>query len=345
MTKQQKLCVGAGSAFGLCVLALGWFLYSAYAERKEIMEGGEETSEGLESAKGKYGDFFQKNPFPSTESVNLVKANEDAYAKWRAGAFEVVAKGDCLPAPSSLDSGTLKDMMRKQVTQMQKLSGTSKEGRICAGDFQFGFEPYLSAERKNEKSMPTEKTELLSLYAQFVTITNIVDMFHANGVLEIRKIERLKAQNDESDGKDNQRKKSGKGKGKGKGAEVVEGPTCYAFELEYLARPSAFVNVLNAFASSLRFYVVGDLSFGHEGESLKERLNRAKGSSASGGMKQEGRRRGSRIRTLDPQEEKQAEKDDGFVTRPDKEQPILVKMKLSVYDFGKGGASSQKEGN
>ena len=37
MTKQQKLCVGAGSAFGLCVLALGWFLYSAYAERKEIM--------------------------------------------------------------------------------------------------------------------------------------------------------------------------------------------------------------------------------------------------------------------------------------------------------------------
>ena len=72
MTKQQKLCVGAGSAFGLCVLALGWFLYSAYAERKEIMEGGEETPEGLESAKGKYGDFFQKNPEANLQVVFAV---------------------------------------------------------------------------------------------------------------------------------------------------------------------------------------------------------------------------------------------------------------------------------
>ena len=51
------------------------------------------------------------------------------------------------------------------------------------------------------------------------------------------------------------------------------------------------------------------------------------------------------MRSSSDQQEEKAEKDDGLVTRPDKEPPILVKMKLSVYDFGKGGASSQKEGN
>ena len=353
MTKQQKMCAVAGGAFGLCVLALGWFLYSAYAEHQEILEGGEETSEGLTAAKAKYADFHQKDPFPSTETIKLVKANEAVYVKWRTNALEVASNGDLPPAPSSQDSGDLKIMMSDQVARMQKLPGINKAGinkaNICAHEFQFGFEPYLSSDKKNEKAMPTDPKELSALYAQFVTITNVVNLLHSNGVLEIRKIERVKLQDDNPDAAaSNQRKKGKGGKGKSaKDAAVVDAPTRYDFGLEYVVRASAFVNVLNAFVKSPRFYVVGDFSFEHEGESLKERLNRTRNPSASGGEATGRRGRGMWGNAPEKQEEK-TEKEVGLVTRPDKDSPIVVKMKLSVYDFGKGGSragAAEKEDN
>lgn len=342
MTKQQKTCAVFGGAFALCVLALGWFLYSAYAERQEIVNGGEETPEGLEAAKAKYGGFFQQKPFPSVESVRQVKANEAAYAQWWAAAHDVAEKGSFLPPSSKLDRGDLKIMLKSQVARMQKLNN----GEICAPAFQFGFEPYLDADDKKETPMPTDPAELMELYKQFVSITNVVDILHANGVQNIRRIGRRQKpkEEDSSARQSNKRRKNAKDKA-AKAAEADDTPACHVFDLEYTVRPTAFVNVLNAFAKSQRFYVVDNLSFGHEGESLKDRLNRANAPSVPGGVKQEGRRRRSPRRSPDQQEDKKAEKDDGLVTRPDKEQPILVKMKLSVYDFGKGGASSQKEGN
>ena len=42
MTKQQKIGVCLGGAFGLCVLALGWFFYSAYADHQAALEGDDE---------------------------------------------------------------------------------------------------------------------------------------------------------------------------------------------------------------------------------------------------------------------------------------------------------------
>lgn len=345
MTKQQRLAAGVGGAFGLCVLALGWFLYSAYAEHQEIVEGGESIPEGLVAAKAKYSGFYQKNPFPSTESISQVKSNENAYATWKTDARKEAEKGDLLPPQSSLDSGDLKIMMSEQVTRMQKLTG-SNNGHICAPTFQFGFEPYLEAEKKNEKPMPTEEKELLELHAQFVTITNLVDLLHANGtngVMEIRRVGRPKLQEADPDANQgNPRRRAGKGKS-AKGASVAEAPTCYDFELEYVARPSAFVKVLNELAKSPRFYVVRDFSFGHEGESLKERLNRAKTSSASGGDRNSGRRSRSAWGQVPEKQDAKPEVEEGLVTRPDKEPPIVVSMKLSVYDFGKGRASSQEE--
>ena len=237
MTKQQKTCAIVGGVFGLCVLALGWFLYSAYAERQEIVNGGEETPEGLEAAKGKYGGFFQQKPFPSVESVKQVKANGAVYAQWWADAHDVAVKGSFRPPSSKLDRGDLKIMLKSQVERMRTLNN----GAICAPTFQFGFEPYLDAEEKNEKPMPTEQPELVELYTQFVSITNVVDILHSNGVQEIRKIgRRQKPQEEDSNARQaNKRKKNAKGKA-AKAAEVIEAPTCHTFELEYTVRPSAW---------------------------------------------------------------------------------------------------------
>lgn len=327
MTKQQKVGACLGGAFGLCVLALGWFLYSAWSDYQAAMEGDEEeTPEGLIAAKEKNSKFYtQSNPFPSAESINLVKSNESVYAAWKAQALAVAARGDCPPPPSSLVPTVFKRIVDDQVRAMQKLPG-GVGGRICADKFWFGFDQYLGDAGKTP-----EQQELPKLYAQFVTITNVVDIFRSSGVLGIRKIERVETQDEEAEApaRGSQRNRSGKGKAaQDEAAEAA--PKRYDFNLEYSVRASAFVKVLNGLAKSPRFYVVSNFSFEQEGESLKARLDRS-GSPAAGGASSRGRRGRDRDR------EKKDVVESGVVTNPETDAPILVRMKLSVYDFGKGG--------
>lgn len=347
MTKQQKICAGIGGAYGLCVLVLAWFLYSAYAEHQEILEGGESTPVGLVTAKANFvNSYTQEKPFPSSDSVKRVKANEKAYVEWRESNFREVSKGDCPSPPLGLEGSVLYDMMRDQRDAMRLFPGGASNGHICSDKFQFGFEEYLGEEGDDTKKapMPPKNSRQLSeLYKQFVMITNMVDVLHASGgSVEIRKIERpkkLQGEEDSAGNQANQRKKGGNKAKSAKSAVAEEGPKRYDFNLEFAVRPSAFVNVLNAFATSPRFFVVEDLNFEHEGESLKDRLNRVADPSKSKEDQQTGGRR-PRHRRQEMQEKK-VEFDGDLVTRPDLEKPILVTMKLSVYDFGTG--TSRKE--
>ena len=90
------------------------------------------------------------------------------------------------------------------------------------------------------------------------------------------------------------------------------------------------MKVLTGLAKSPRCYVVSDFGFEREGDSLKARLDRS--SSAQGGSSGRGRRGRER-------EKKEQEVETGFVTNPETDPPLLVHMKLSVYDFGRGGVS------
>ena len=349
MTKQQKIYAGLGGVYGLCVLALGWFLYSAYAEHQEILDGGEATPVGLVAAKTSYANSYsQENPFPSRDSIDRVKANEKAYAEWRESNFREVSKGDCPPPPSKIAKGegtVLFEMMREWRKKTLELPGGAANGKVCAPTFLFGFDSYLE-EGDKKQPMPADPKQLTELYTQFVMITNMVDILHASGgSVEIRKIKRnnqeLKGDDESADKQANKRKKGGKAKS-AKGAAVVDKPKCYNFDLEFSVRPSAFVNVLNAFATCPRFFVVEDLEFKHEGEMLKDRLNQAANPSKSKDEQQTvGRQGRSRGRGVQEKKEKKVEFDGDLVTRPDLEKPILVTMKLSVYDFGTG--NSQKE--
>ena len=329
MTKQQKLAAGFGGAVGVVALALGWFLYSAYAERQAAVEGdAEEGTEGLVGAKEKNGSYYTtSNPFPSAEAIALVNSNEAAYAAWKADALDLASRGDCPPPPPGLSGTVFKNRLYEQVTRMKKLPG-GVVGRICAPTFLFGFDQYLG-----ESGGTPEKADIPKLYAQLATITNVVDLLARSGVLEIRAFERLAAQKEtEQDGARNSRQRNRSRGNAAKSEEAGDAPKRYDYHLEYTARASAFVKVLNGLAKSPRFYVVSDFGFEREGDSLKSRLDRS--SSASGGST---RGRGGRGRE---REKKEQEIESGFVTNPETDPPILVHMKLSVYDFGRGGASA-----
>ena len=225
---------------------------------------------------------------------------------------------------------------------MQKYPG-GVNGRICSDKFLFGFDQYLG-----EAGKTPETLELPKLYAQFVTITNVVDLFRASGVLEIRKLERVEVKDDveNANARGGQRNRDGKGKAGQNAAAALE-PKYFDFNLEYVVRASSFVKVLNGLAKSQRFYVVSNLSFEQEGESLKARLDRIESASSGGNSSSRNHRRG---RGRDRSQENREEIESGVVTNPETT-PILVRMKLSAYDFGKNraqveaaAASSKKEG-
>ena len=343
MTKQQKIYACLGGAVGVCALALGWFLYSAYADYQAALEGDEEEgTEGLIAAKEKNNKFYtQSKPFPSSDSIKQIQSNKTVYAEWINRATVMAARGDCPPPPSDLDGTVFKQNLFEQVTRMQKYPG-GVNGRICSDKFLFGFDQYLG-----EAGKTPEQLELMKLYAQFVTITNVVDLFRESGVLEIRKIERVEVQEDveNANARGGQRNRDGKGKA-GQNAAALE-PKYFDFNLEYVVRASSFVKVLNGLAKSQRFYVVSNLSFEQEGESLKARLDRIESASSGGNSSSRDHRRG---RGRDRSQENREEIASGIVTNPETT-PILVRMKLSAYDFGKSKAqveaaatSSKKEG-
>ena len=328
MTKQQKIGICCGAAFGVCVLALGWFLYSAYDARVIAEEGDSESGEeGLASAKDKNRSFYTQStaakPFPSPDTIASVNSNEAAYVKWRGEAIKTASRGDCPPLPDSLAPTVFKQCLYDEVTRMQKLHG-GVAGRICAPGFLFGFDQYLGEQGSTPKS-----PEIPQLYAQLSVITNVVELFAKSEVAEVRKFERpalddLSAEQ-ESHASSSRGKNAKGGKDKAGKGSAVEEPKRYDFKIEFTARGPALVKVLNGLAKSQRFHVVSDFSFEHGGEALRDRLRRIADATASS--------RSSSARSR-KREQKEQVVESSIVTDPKLDPPMLVSMTLSVYDFG-----------
>ena len=329
MTKQQKLGACFGGAFGVVALALGWFLYSAYADRQVALEGDpDENTKGLNDAQAENMKYYaQHDPFPSENAIAVINSNKEAYAKWKDEAVKRASQGDLPDAPPGLSGNTFKgNYLDVCLSKMRQLPGNVK-GRICADDKWFGFERYMGS----EGATPTQE-DVPKLYKQFVTVTNVVDMLVQCGVLQVVSVNldpRTGGNDEDAARGSSQRDRGRKGNaGPDKGAAANE-PTRYDYELEFSARAAAIVKVLNALARSPRFYVVSEFGFRHEeSESLKDRLDRQ----ASGGGETSSRR------SRRNREKKEGDEGRGAVTDPKTDLPMLVHMKLSVYDFGTGGA-------
>ena len=332
MTRQQKLGACFGGVFGVIVLALGWFLYSAYADHQAALDGDEEAqTKGLNAAKVDNQNYYtQSKPFPSDRAIKAVNSNKTAYVEWKERAVDVSSHGDIPDMPSGLNGDSFKvNYLDVYLKKLQLLPGRVN-GHICAETVWFGFEKYMPPVNEAPKNEDTPK-----LYKQFVIVTNVVQMLQGQcDVLEIQKIVPLdKEENEEETQNAKQRGRARKG-GNDKNATPANTPTCYDYELVFKARASVLVKVLNALAKSPRFYVVKEFGFEYEGESLRERLDRSDASGAGDSSSPRSRRRGR-------EEEKKSELSGGDVINPAQE--FLVTMKLSVYDFGKG-ATSKKEG-
>ncbi len=321
MTKQQKIGVGIGSAYGVAVLVLGWFLYSAYAERQEILEGKtDEVPEGLEEAKQKNANFYtQSNPFPSKGAIDAIVSNKTKYLNWKVEARKLASQGDCPPPPAISAPHFQEKFLTPQIKEMKDKCGLTD-------DSMFGFELYASA-KPEEKDLPM-------LWAQLTTITNVVDLLVQNDAKKI-KIERVltKAEGESDEQKDKKQKRGNKGNKKSQ--QVVEPdppPMHYDYKVDFAVLPPGLAKVLNGLAKSPHFYVVSEFGFEREGESLKAYLDnmgsgakpKEKGKNSKSEAAREKKEPIVAVRSINPESDE-----------------ILVHLLLSVYDFGKGGENAK----
>ncbi len=321
MSKGKTIACVSGGLFFAAVAALGYLLYDAYSTRVE-------TEEELEGAKSAFDGHYSASVFPSKKSIASVKSNETEYAAWLKVAHNVAARGD-KSFPKNESPAAFKQRLQDEARRLRALPG-GLEGKIVAPNFMFGFDNYLDPGKQGK--LP-DSADVQRLAVQLDTISHLTEMFSKNDAVELRDVACVEPA--KSGDEDEETKKPRKG-AKKKAAADDEAPqvTSFDYRISLIVRPAAFVGVLNALTSDVRFTVVKSLAFRETADMIVEKMNAADAALAKKDAPSSSRRRRRRIVQEESAEEESEKKDDRLIVDPELDAPVQMDMLISVYDFG-----------
>ncbi len=325
MSKGKIVASVAGGLFVLAVGALGYLLYDAYDTRTE-------TEQELADEIDAYRRYNHAAVFPSTKSITAVASNKADYAAWLgiAGAFS--ARGDKVFSKDE-SPAAFKQRLAQEVRRLAALPGGA-EGHLAAPGFLFGFDKYLG-----ESAVLPESSAVPRLAVQLDTISRLADMFAKVGVLEVKDIRRIEpaAEAEDADG-GSRRRPAAKARGAKSGDDEGPKTQCLEYRLAILVRPTAFVGVLNALTSDIRFMVVKSFAFRESADMIVDKLNAIEAALAKKDAPERRRRRRSTV--AEPPTEDAPKKEDRLIVDPELDAPVLVEMTIAVYDFGRAETSA-----
>ena len=315
MSKNQMTAACGLGAWVLAAAALGWFYYSALDERQT-------AEEDFDSAAASIDELYNSAIFPNQAAIDAVKSNETAYAEWRAASLERASRGD--KVFEEMSGVQFKQTLIDRVGELRKLPGGTAEGTICAATFDWGFGKLLA-----ENAPLPQRQETPRYLAQLAFVTSFAGDIADAGVVEINSV----ICKDAAPPPEDPKAKRDKAKSKKKAEETVDPLRQLDFEFVFLARPQALIKVLNGLVRDERFVVVTSFTFKPVSDTVMSKL--------SGGDKKEDQPRTSKRRrsrgAADEAVAEEEEKKDILIFDPETGSPLQVTLKLSVYDFGKGG--------
>ena len=327
MSKGKMLACGAGGVFVVAAGVLGWLLFDAYSTRVE-------AEEELELEVEQFRKYNSAAVFPSLKAIAAVNTNKASFAAWRTAAETFAARGD-KTFPMDEAPSAFKQRLTSEVRRIGNLPGGA-EGKLAAAGFFFGFEKYLG-----ESAVLPETKDLPKLTVQLDAITHFAEIFAEAGVLEVKSVKRLEPAAPAED-EDSSRKNGKKKAKKGKTTEDDESPkvTSLDYAITILARPSAFVEALNALVQDKRFTVVKKFAFRSSADTVVDKLNAVEAALAKKDEPQGGRRRRRRFQEEPPPESTAPKGDGRLVVDPELDAPVQVDLTVCVYDFGRAAASA-----
>lgn len=301
----------AAGVWALAAAALGWLNYSALSERQDAEDEFASANESINS-------LYESAIFPNDAAIDAVKTNEAMYVQWRTDALDRAARGD--RSYEEVSGVQFKQTLIDRVGELRALPG-AVDGKLCNPTFDWGFGKLLA-----ENAQLPQRQETPRLLAQLDFVTAFAGDLADAGGAEVRTVVCKDPPPPPAD--------AGKGKKPKKDAQPEAvgpmGPGPLEFEFEFLARPQALVRMLNGLVKDFRFVVITSFNFKPVSDTVMTKL--------AGGEKKDveprARKKRSRMAEEVAQEE---EKRDVLIVDPENDVPLVVTLKLSVYDFGKGG--------
>ena len=322
LSKNQIVMLAIGGVALVASAVLGYLAFSAYSAKSEAADASESDSAAVRALLGAAIS-------PDTASIAAVKKNSDALAGWTEAALSTASAGD-RAVEADVNEAAFKQKLVDEARALSSLPG-GVEGKIVKPDFAFGFPDFVTGDK-----LP-EKEKLPQLQRQWADIRTIVESLAGCGIVEIARIEPILAKQPQAgeqqkDAKPNRRQRKRRDAEEEKPAYTEE-----KYAIDFRAKPAALVKVVNALATSQRFFVVETLDFAREGDMIGKALGEGdkRGASEQQSSRPRRRRRGEQTGFGEEKPAEGAEEpDNGVVNDPEKEEPFLVHAVVATYDFG-----------
>ena len=324
MSRNQIVMAAVGGVTLVAAAALGYLAFDAYSAK------GEASAE-CDNAVASAQRLLRADISPIKESELAYRKNGDTLAGWSEAALAAAAVGD-RAVKADVNPAAFKKKLMDEARALSELPG-GVDGKIMKDISAFGSPEFIAGDK-----LPPE--ELLPRMQRLWTdVSYMVEKLQACGVDEIVKIaptllpsQTLAEQKEETPRKPKKKQKSAE--------EEKPAYTAEKFDVQFRAKPAAFVRAVNVLATCDRFIVVDSMSFEREGDMIAAALGED-AKTQSSAPKPTGRlsRRAKAVAEPEqPAEEPGAEKK-GVATDPEKEAPFLVTLVVSTYDFGTAAAA------
>jgi hypothetical protein len=316
MNKNQIILSAIGGVSGVVVLALGWAAYSAWSEYSTM-------SADLEQAYSTVSSLQSAPVEPSEKAIKEIKNNTDLLEKWKVESVKLVSRGD-VKVDGNISPEGFKQLMVQQARELSNLPG-GVDGKLVKQDFGFGLDEYITG-----GAMPP-KDKLVGLIHRWGEEKAIVELLANCGIVELLQFSAVEKQIKKvPEEKETRRQRNKKRKVVAKNPEMPEEKSIIqqAYNIKFVAKPASMVKVFNALAANDRFIIVDSFSFSKEKDTIAEIIgddNKAKEKTT-----RKSRRRGKEAAKA----EVQAVEKKGLVIDPTLDLPLVVSMKITVFDFG-----------
>lgn len=316
MNKNQIILSAVGGVSGVVVLALGWAAYSTWNEYSAM-------SADLEQANSTISTLQTAPVEPSDRAIKEIRANTELLEKWKLESVNLVSKGD-VRVDGKISPEGFKQLMVQQARELADLPG-GVDGKLVKQDFGFGLDEYITG-----GAMPPRE-KLVGLIHRWGEEKSIIELFAKCSVTELLQFSAVEKQVRKEPEEDANRRQRGRRRRKPeKNSEMPKEESIIqqSYNIRFVAKPASMVKVFNALASNDRFIIVDSFSFSKEKDTIAELIGEENKSKETTGRKS--RRRGRQA----PKTEQPASEKKGLVIDPTLDLPLVVSMKITVFDFG-----------
>jgi len=303
MKKKKLLLVAAGVVVAVLVCLAAVLMLRGIAALKT-------TQKNLEDAELELRRYYAKDPFPSTQNVERVKANVETLGVWQGKLMEKLMAGQVMPDATRSPSAFI------SLLEQKRLGLLGIGGEAVEKTFAFGFDRYFAAD--GVRPVPPHVPRLTQ---QLLIISDVCKVLFESDIIKLKGVRREQFEG-------------------GGGSKAVAAPdagilkeddlfTPLHFQFVFETKEVALLNVLNHLTRHTMFISVSNMKIER---SVPDVVIPAVEEDEEGAEGEEEAEEPPAADAADAQP-KELSREERIVCGPQMQQPVAVTLELDVYRF------------